>query len=220
MSVVDYVSDDATIVRSSQFVNTIGQQGRFLFLPETVITGDYIVTFTADSLSQSVLAGVDHLIGPRLRGSLRAGVQFNSTELFGGLIEINRTSPHVDGTVSYTAGSNTTVALNSSYSIESSNLAGSADPTTFRTGLSVTHGLTPRITGTASGYYRFDDYEDSGFSGSPPDQQAFDASLGLSYAVHPRISASFNYQRTDLSNSVEAGSYSRNRYLFGMQVTF
>jgi hypothetical protein len=219
ISVVDYVEEDAESIARSQIVSSIGQQARFLFLPETVITGDYILTNTSDSTSQSVLVGVDHLIGPRLRGSLRAGVQFYSTELFGGLIEINRTSPNVDGSVSYTAGSSTTLALNTRYSIESSNFPGFAGPTTFRVGVNVTQGVTPRITATASGYYRNDDYEEGGFFGSPADQEAFDASLGLLYRIHPRVSATLDYQRTDLQTG-GASSYSRNRYLFGVQATF
>jgi hypothetical protein len=228
ISAVDYVdSDDAIVPAPSNFTNSVGQQARFLFLPETSITADYSISQTtyeentgSDSLSQSVLAGIDHTIGPRLRGSLRAGVQFYSVELFGGLLEINRTSPHVESNLNYGLGSSTSLAWNSRYSIESSNFPGTAGPTTFRTGLEVTHSLTARISATASGYYRHDAYEQDPFFGGAPDQEAFDGSVRFSYAFNPRISASLDYHRTELQSGDGINSYSRNRYLFGIQANF
>lgn len=227
LTAVDYVGDGGGVLAArGNWVNTIGQQARFLFLPATTITGSYGVSHTMyedntgpESWSQSVLAGLDHTIGPRLNGSLSAGVQFHSTEIFPGF-ELKRTSPHLQANLNYGLGSGTTVTWNSQYSIESSNFPGTAGPTTFRTGLQVTHSLAPRISATASGYYRHDDYEPGFFFAAPADQEAFDGSVRLSYQIHPRISASFDYQRTELQSADAFTSYSRNRYLFGIQASF
>jgi hypothetical protein len=45
--------------------------------------------------------------------------------------------------------------------------------------------LTPRISATAGGYYRYDDYEPGVFFAAPSDQEAFDGSVRLSYEFIP-----------------------------------
>jgi len=229
ISAVHYTDDNALqntnaiVAAQDNFVHTLGQNARFLLLPATVITGNYSVTYAMydasdrNSLSQSVLVGIDQVFGPRLRGTLQVGAQFHSSELPDGT-ELHRTSPRLDSTFSYQRG-RTSVAWNSSYSIEESSYTDAAGPTTFRTGLQVTQSLTGRITATASGYYRHDDFEESG-PGAPSSQDAIDLAFGLSYAISPRFSLSLDYQRTDLQSGRAAESYSRNRYLFGLQATF
>jgi hypothetical protein len=83
LNAVDYVDGDARLLRRRGMDERHRPTGRFLFLPATTITGSYNVSHTMydddsapESWSQSVLAGLDHTIGPRLSGSLQAGVHF------------------------------------------------------------------------------------------------------------------------------------------------
>jgi len=221
LSGTQFVGDGVDL--QSNFTHSFGQQGRFLLLPETVITADYLVSTTMyesnnpGSLSQSALLGIDHTIGPNLRGSLSGGAQFYSTEIFPGF-EVNRISPHIQSTFSYALGS-TSVTWNSQYSIQPSDFANSAGPTSFRTGLSFSRTLTPRIVATAGGYYRHDEYEGSFFRPAAS-QNGFDISVGLAYSLHRLLSATAAYERTDFDSGRPGEAFSRNRYSLGLQTTF
>ena len=62
------------------------QQARFLFLPFTTITGDYIFGSAnydlaiRNSTSHFLLAGIDQTLGPHLQFTFRGGAQFRHTE--------------------------------------------------------------------------------------------------------------------------------------------
>ncbi len=223
-STIQY-EDEAIAIFQDRQEQGFGQQVRFLVLPLTTAIGEYrlgLVDYEApnrDSTTHSLLIGVDQTIGPRVSGSLRVGAEFRTIE--GG--DTTAINPYADTTLSCVFGERTSVSFNARYSTEESDFVESPSRQTFRTGLSVTYGLTPRITSSLGAYYRHDSNEgtSSDFFSQPGfTEDSLDIALSFSYAINPRISANAGYNRTQVFSQTDERSYSRNRYFAGVSIAF
>lgn len=210
--------------------HAFGQQLHFLFLPATTLTANYalsIVDYGAsdlNSITHSATAGVNQQIGPHLSGSAQAGAQFRAFENERGFgresgLDI---SPTFSGSLSYVLGKDTSLSWDAQYSINESSALARRNSRSFRTGLKVQRQLTPRIGSNLAAYYRHRGNEVSGpFSTTGNiSEEAFDVSVGASYAIHRLLSANAGYQFTFVDSDRSLGSYSRNRYFIGFSSSF
>ena len=110
---------------SDRVTNTFGNEFLFQLVPTTALVAEYrlaIVSYDMNSLDSTThfaLGGIDHQFNPRLSASLRGGAEFRSYDQDG-----NRTSPYVEGLVTYALGKRTSVSWNSRYGIEEADLPG------------------------------------------------------------------------------------------------
>jgi hypothetical protein len=210
---------------SDRFENIFGNEFRFLVWPTTTLVGEYRVQFVSyihqsgrDSTSQFALGGLDHHFNPRLSGSVRAGGQFRTDDQGG-----SRTSPFFEGSLSYVLGKQTSVAWNSRYSIEETDIGASQSRETFRTGLTAKYDFTPRISGSLSAYYHHDDYQNFSFAGTLTPgftEDSFNTAISLRYAVTRYFGVEAGYNYTDVSSEIPLRQYSRNSYWGGLNVSF
>ena len=211
--------------------NTFGNEFRFLVQPTTSLVAEYrfeLVTYqylnNRDSMSQFVLGGFDHIFNSRLSASFRGGVQFVEYDNTGSVIgNSNQTSPYFESTVSYNVAKETAISWTTRYSIEQSDTLVNPSRETYRTGLTATHTITSRITGTLGAYYEHDDYQSANVPGpfnTAFTQDSLDLALSLRYSItrHLGVQAGYNYTQVWADQSFR--DYSRNRYWGGLNFAF
>ena len=216
-----------------RFEHTIGNEFRFLVLPTTTAVAEYrfgIVDYTdfdeRSSTSHFLLAGVDHTFNPRLKGSIRGGLEFRQFDDDDDNDELDfnddsdRTHPYGEATVTYAVGERTSLTWFNRYSLEQPDVADAFSRSTYRTALSLRHNITARILLAASGAYQHDEI-DGNIAIEGFDEDAFDISLSLRYAINRNFSLDAGYQHTEvLSDDALFRSFSRNRYYAGGTFTF
>jgi Putative beta-barrel porin 2 len=210
--------------------NTIGNEFRFLAWPTTSLVGEYrfqVVSYahiSRDSTSHFLLGGFDHAFSSRLTTSFRGGVELRDYDQTG-----QKNSPYFEGTVNYALGKDTSLAWTNRYGIEEGDVALNPTRTTFRTGLQSTHRFTARISASVELYYTHDNYDSvtvpatlttPGVINPAFNEDTFDASLTLRYAVTRYLNLEAGYNHAEVSSDVSLRDYSRNRAWGGVTVSF
>jgi hypothetical protein len=240
--------DDSSIgLFEDRIEKTIGNEFKFLIWPTTSLVGEYrfelvnydnegsviapavfdIITgakvapamhLQRDSTSHLFLAGVDHRFSPRLSVSFRGGVQFRDSDEFG-----SRSSPYFESTLSYALGKDTSVSWTNRYGIEESDTLLNPSRKTVRTGLQLSHNLTPRISGSLTTYYENDDYDGINRPptvSAPFTEESFDAAIALRYAVTRYLGLDAGINHTEIWSDIPLRGYSRNRFWGGLSLSF
>ncbi len=205
------------------------QDIRFLVLPSTTLIAEYrlaMVTYNEnndqDSLGNYALLGVDHNFTPRLRTSVRGGIQFIEYDNRAG-----DTRPYGEGTLSYSYAKNSTISWTARYGTEQSNLIGdSTTNMTLRTGLNINHGLTARIRLNLGVYYQNTQYK--GFPDSATDindtadltDDTYNINASISFAVHRNLNLRAGYEYTQLLSDSAVREYDRQQVYIGLGATF
>ena len=215
--------DDSADEMNNSITNLISQQFRYSISPTTKATIDYRFSSVqyddnpdADYMANYVLAGVDHVFSPRLTSSLRVGAEFQD---YDGPIG-SQTNPYLEGAINYRAGKSTILRWYSYLGSDDSDLQGFLSGNSFKTGLSVQHQITERLTGNLSLNYIYQTFEDSPYDLPDQDDSTFAGSVGLDYRLWRNIgvNASYWYTNTDSDNIYR--EYERNRVSIGLTATF
>src|SRR5213594_804814 len=194
--------------------NTLGEQFQFSLTSRTKLIGEYRFgttnydTAPIDSTGHLILAGVNHNLTEHLIVHLRAGESFRSLENDGSMA-----SPYFESVVDYVS-SNHSLSWTSSYGFESPTTAGVTTTKTWRTGLTLTYGLTSRISLTTGVYYHHDVDEGAGT------QDSFDLATGLRYTINKHFALHVDYNHTMLGSLGSTPGYSRNSYFGGLTYTY
>ena len=221
----DYI-DDISSSFEDRFEYTFGNEFRFLCWPTTTLVLDYrygIVDYVQNDLRNSnsnyFLAGFDHNFSPRFNMSLRAGVEIRD---FTGNIpnQGDETSPYAEATVNYAVAQNTRVSWTARYALAQPNVQTVLTTTTFRTGLSVKHNFTSRISGGLEFAYEHDDNQGNVLTPSF-NEDSYYIVLSGQYAINRNWALNLGYDYTQLSSpSDQVNEYSRNRVYGGATFTF
>ena len=209
--------------------NIIGQTLQFSLTRRTNLVGEYRYdwidydtpsTGTPNSVTNYILAGIDHHLTEHLIIRARAGNSFRSLEGGG-----DSSSPTFEGFLDYVR-SNHSLTWTASYGYEAPNTADVSIRKTLRTGLILTYNLTSRLSSTTTVYYHHDDNEGSG-TASTGSQDTLDFGLGLRYTIKRRLALHIDYTHTTASSlgstTASSGStpgYSRNSYSAGLSYTY
>jgi len=198
--------------------NTFDEQFQFSLTSRTVLVGEYRFeaidydTAPLNSMTNFVLAGVNHNLTEHLMVHVRGGESFRSLENEGNMV-----SPYFEGTLGYVR-SNHSLNWTTSYGYESPTATGATTTKTWRTGLNLTYDLTSRLSSTTGVYYHHD--ENTGGTGSTGAQDFFDLSVGLRYYINKRFALHVNYEHNSTSSLGSTPGYSRNRYSAGLTYTY
>ena len=201
--------------------STLGEQLQFSLTSRTNLVGEYRFeminydTAQTDSLTHYVLAGVDHHLTEHLVFHVRGGESFRSLENAGDIV-----NPDFESSLAY-ASSNHSLSWTTSYGFEAPNAVDVSVRKTFRTGLTLTYGLSSRISSTAAVYYHHDENEGSISSGAAVgSQDSLDLSLGLRYTIYKRFALHVDYDHSTVGSLGSTPGYSRNRYSAGLSFTY
>ena len=141
--------------------HSFGEQLQFSLTSRTNLTATYrfqIVDYDTapnDSVTNFVLAGVDHHLTEHVTLNLLGGESFRNPQ-----VGESSMTPYVAGTVHY-ASSNHSLTWITSYGVEEPNVQNATSRTTFRTGLKLNYDLTSHIGATAGVFYHHDQNEGS-----------------------------------------------------------
>jgi putative beta-barrel porin BBP2 len=198
--------------------NTLGEEFQFSLTSRTVLVGEYRFeminydTAPTNSTTHYILAGFGHHLTEHLVFHVRGGEEFRSLENDGDMA-----SPYFESSLGYVS-SNHSLNWTTSYEFESSTAAGVTTTKTWRTGLTLTYGLTSRLSSTTGVFYHHD--ENTGGTGSTGSQDSFDLTAGLRYTINKHFTLHLNYNHTTLGSSGSTPGYSRNLYFAGLTYTF
>lgn len=220
-----YYADSSLNNEQGNISQTIGQSFNWLLQPKTTVVVEYRVApttyYSADlnSFGQYFLIGVDQVFNPRLRFSGRVGAQlnFNNNPVDG---QSTYLGPYGETTLSYQFGPASTLSWVSRYGTEASGLDDVTQRVTFRTGLSVTHGFTPRLSGALGANYQNSQYQQENVI-STFNENVFDISASLNYSLNRFTSISLGYQFTAVVAPESSGQeYTRHVAFTGLNVSF
>ena len=194
--------------------DTFGEELQFSLTRRTNLVGEYryeVIDYDTapfNSTTHFILAGINHNLTEHLIVHARAGESFRSLENDGSMA-----SPYFESVVDYVS-SNHSLSWTSSYGFESPTAAGVTTTKTWRTGLTLTYGLTSRISSTTSVYYHHDQNEGAGT------QDSFDLTAGLRYMINKHFTLHLDYNHTTLGSLGSTPGYSRNSYFGGLTYTY
>ncbi|MFZ4777476.1 MAG: hypothetical protein ACOYM3_19075 [Terrimicrobiaceae bacterium] len=178
---------------------TFKQSFHWLLLPKTTVVLEYranpiYYTGGADlnSFGNFALAGFDQVFNPRFKWTARLGVEqrFNQNPVDGNSMYFG---PYGESNLSYQFGPASTLSWNARYGTEPSGLTNVTQRQTFRTGLAVSHGFTPRLSGNIGVNFEVDYFDQSGVINTFS-QTIYDLSLGLNFQINRHVSLSAGYQ--------------------------
>jgi len=205
---------------------TIKQSFHWLLLPKTTVVVEYranpiIYTGGADlnSFGNFGLVGFDQVFNPRFKWTARLGVEqrFNQNPVDGNSMYFG---PYGESNLSYQFGPASTLSWNARYGTEPSGLTNVTQRQTFRTGLALSHGFTPRLSGNIGLNFEVDYFDQSGVINTFT-QTIYDVSAGLNFRVNRLVSLSAGYQFVAV-NAPENISfeYTRNVVYMGANFAF
>ncbi|MEI8293927.1 MAG: hypothetical protein WCG66_08040 [bacterium] len=206
---------------------TLGQSFRWLVLPKTTAVAEYranpVNYYSAplDSFGQFFLLGADQVFSPKFKVTGRGGAELrfytsdnDNPDYFGPFAELN-------GMYEYQKLSS--LGLNMRYGTEASGLNGAATRNTFRIGLNVVQGLTPKLSFNAGFNYLNNYYNQFDKQNPSPSfyENIVEFSLGANFKINKNIVLQGGYTRTvDAAPASEQLSYSRNVTFVGVNVVF
>ncbi len=207
---------------SDLFSNTLGFQFRYLLSPRTTAVVEvrgaldtYPNTQSADSTSQFFLLGLDSTFSPRLRGTVRAGMQTRIYETAG--ID-SQVSPYFESTLSYIYGHQSNITWSNWFGLQPGNIS-SQEQTSFRTSIGINHVLTGRITASLSANYNHITTAAVG-TGSDFVEDDIGFSIGLQYVINRHITLTASYNLYDTSYTYSYSNYYRNQFFLGGTYAF
>ena len=179
---------------------TISQSALWLLLPKTALVAEYranpVTYYDADldSFNNFFLVGFDQVFNPRLKWSLRGGIQvgFDENPVDGSSIYVG---PYGESTVSYQFAPASSVVLNLRYGTEASGITDVTQRETFRAGFALVHGFTPRLSASLGLSYQVNHYDQSSVINSFY-ENVLDIAVGLNYKINRFTSISAGYQFT------------------------
>jgi hypothetical protein len=204
---------------------TFKQSFNWLLQPKTTIVAEYraqVMLYTGtdqDSFGNFVLLGFDQIFNPRFKWTLRAGVEqrFLNNATDGSSIYVG---PYGESNLSYQFGKSSSIGWTARYGTEASGLTDVTQRQTFRTGLNLSHGFTPRISANLSFNYEVD-YFDQANVITTYYQNVFDVSVGVNFQVNRFVSLSAGYQFTSvLAPQQISVEYNRNVVFAGANFSF
>lgn len=209
----------------SYFQQTAKQSFRWLLLPKTTIVAEYraqAVTYVGadqNSFGNFGLLGFDQIFNPRFKWTLRAGVEqrFLNNAVDGRSTYVG---PYGESNLSYQFAQNSSVAWNARYGTEASGLTNVTQRQTFRTGITIAHGFTSRISGNVGFSFEADYFDQPGVIPSYY-QTVYDFTAGLSFRVNRLVSLSAGYQFTAVNAPQQISvEYTRNVAYVGANFSF
>jgi hypothetical protein len=204
---------------------TISQSFNYQILPRTIGLVEYranpVTYYEADldSFGQFFLLGIDQVLNPRLSWSGRVGAElrFLNNPVDG---KSNYLGPYFESNLSYQFGPASSIGWLMRYGTEASGLTNVTQRQTFRTGINIVHGFTPRISGNLGVTYIVNYYDQRDVIPSFY-ENIVQASVGLNFAVNRFVSLSAGYQFTiDVAPDAPEREYNRSVVFAGANFTF
>lgn len=204
---------------------TASQSFHWLLLPKTTVVLEYRANAVSyyeadlDSFGNFGLIGFDQVFNPRTRWTARVGVEqrFLHNPVDGDSIYVG---PYGESNLSYQFGPASFLSWNARYGTEASGLTDVTQRQTFRTGLSISHAFTQRISGMISSNWQINYYDQKDVIPSFT-ENVIDISATLGYKLNRFASLTAGYQFTaDIAPDAIDREYTRSVAFAGVNFSF
>jgi opacity protein-like surface antigen len=217
------VYDDEALEQEGYVNHQFSEQFRYSFKRRLTGTATYrygMRTYEdnaeGDYSSHSLLAGINYGWNRRLSLTANAGLEYR---LYDGEID-DQLAPRVEASASYTLAKRTRARWVHSLSLDETGRAGEQSGYSYRTGLSLSHGVSRRLNTNASINYIFADYGDSPSGLEDSTENTFYGSLGIGYNVWKNVSLTASYSYSLVSSNDGSEDYVRHRFFAGVSYAF
>lgn len=204
---------------------TLSQSINWLWKPKTTLVAEYranaITYYSADlnSFGNYFLVGFDQIFNPKFIWNARLGLQvnFNNNPVDGTSTYVG---PFMESTLRYQFAPASSLAWNMRYGTEQSGLYDVTQRQTFRTGLTLSHAITPRLTASLGLNYQCNYYDQADVIETFV-ENIVDVAVGLKYRVNRFVSLETGYQFTiDIAPAFTGREYNRSIAFAGANFTF
>lgn len=220
-----YYADQGINDSQGRIEQTISQSVRYQLLPKWVAVAEYranpVTYYQADlnSFGNFGLLGFDWIINPRSTWSVRGGVEqrFLNNPVDG---TSNYVGPFGESVLGYQFGPRSRIEWLTRYGTEASGLNNVTQRQTFRTGLSLNHGFTPRLFMNLGGTYQVNYYDQPNVI---PDyySNVIDVTASLTYVFTKYFSVTAGYNLTTVvAQDQPDQEYLRNIAFVGLNASF
>jgi len=205
---------------------TISQSFQWLLWPKTTIVAEYRANpntyYVADlnSFNNFALIGFDQIFTPRSSWHVRVGAQANflHNPVDGDSTYIG---PYAESNLVYQLTPYSNIAWTLRYGTEASGLVDVTQRQTFRTGIALRYGFTPKLAATFSTNWLINYYDQAQVLTTSFYENIVDFSLGLNYKFNDHISLEVGYQFTiDVAPSDPGREYNRSVAFVGANFGF
>jgi len=208
--------------RGSDYLSLhVGQSFNFHLAPTvtTVLDTRYKITEYDDSgrntQTEYLLAGFDFQLSPKLTGSARGGAEFRQYRSAGARDGV---SPFGEFSLGYRFAQGSHLQWFNRYGYEDG-VAGRQKNHSLRTGLQVSHVITPRISARLGGSYSYQTITNFP-SNNEYDQHLFTGNVGLDFTITRSLKLFTSYRFNAVIYDTDESNYHRNEVNVGATLTF
>jgi len=219
--------EDSLNENQGRIEQTLGQSFNWLVLPKTTAVLEYranpVTYYSAplNNFGQFGLLGVDQIFNPKFKATARGGVEFriydpenNNRYYVGPFAELNSL---------YQYQKLSSIGLNLRYGTEASGLDGSATRQTFRIGMNIVQGITPKLSFNLGFNYLNNFYDEFDRNENQSDfyENIIEFSAGANFKITKFLTLQGGYAYTiDMAPAAEQLSYQRNVAFVGLNANF
>jgi uncharacterized protein (PEP-CTERM system associated) len=191
---------------------------------EEIIAGSGLTGSARNNLGHTVYAGADYTFNPRLKGSLEAGVRLTSFD--NAVAGSDVTSPYVSANATYVYRENSYLQLGVSVDRTATDLIGTSaaaitsDAQSLSPYVSVSHKITPRLTGGLLGRYNHYTYNGGTVDGLSEDFLIAQLNLDYKISEHWTTTLTYNYDKLNSDKGLNGRAFSRDRVFLGFTATY
>jgi len=220
-----YYLEQALNESQGNISQTLSQSINWLWKPKTTLVAEYranAITYYSADLNQFgnyFLLGFNQIFNPKFTWNARLGAQLN---LNNNPVDGQSTylGPFMESTLKYQFAPASSLAWNMRYGTEQSGLDNVSQRQTFRTGLTLSHALTSRLSASMGLNYQVSYYDQANVIQSYY-ENIVDLALGLKFQVNRFTSLEAGYQFTiDIAPDFSDREYNRSIAFVGANFTF
>lgn len=181
-----------------------------------------IKSSSRDYTSHYGYVGLEHTFRPDLTGSIRGGVRF--TDYYNSPNDDSSVSPYVQASLRYLYAQNSSLEVGVShdqsatdaFTIQGDSITTDADA--LRVYASLTHQITPDLTGSLTGTFQNNSYNGGTIDGDT--EQYYILNAALTYHFTPNLAGTLSYNFDHVESEQGLREYDRNRIFLGAVFTY
>ncbi|MES2708374.1 MAG: outer membrane beta-barrel protein [Verrucomicrobiota bacterium] len=214
---IDY-QDNERAESQNYYQHLISEEFRYAFTKTTTAALTYRYAIAeyddgyGDYTSHYLLTGLDHSFSRKTYGSFRVGAEFRDRDNGG-----DATNPYFEGTFTHSVAKNTTINWFGRLGFDDSDVSGSSERYSFRTGLSARQQFTARLAGNLGLNYVHDEYD---FSDGSYNNDIVAVVVGLDYQFYRNLILNAGYSFTTCSSDNDFSEYDRHTVSVGVTARF
>ncbi|RYD35699.1 MAG: hypothetical protein EOP86_07825, partial [Verrucomicrobiaceae bacterium] len=206
--------DDERAESQDYYQHLLHQEFRYAFTKTTTgaLTYRYAIAEYDDGFgdytSHYLLAGLDHSFSRKTYASFRVGAEFRDRDNGG-----NETNPYFEGSFSHSVAKHTQLRWFGRVGFDDSDVSGSQERYSFRTGLSAQQQFTSQLSGNIGVNYVHDEFD---FSNGSYENDIVALAVGLDYQFYRNLIFNVGYSFTTCSSDNSFSEYDRHTVTAGV----